>query len=130
MDSNIKLIIKTFLTTSTILVTTFVLLDQYTGCFDETKINSIEETKTIVNNETDTVLNDSTIIVKEASIKDTISKETLIKDTITKTIAKEIPARDTTIIKSVENRSFKIILSVKDTILSDTSSLIKSFYER
>jgi len=46
------------------------------------------------------------------------------------TVVKEIPVKDTTIVKSVENRTFKIILSVKDTVLSDTSSLMKSFYKK
>lgn len=53
-----------------------------------------------------------------------LNDTTLISDTIV------IKAKDTTIIKSVKNRTFNITLLVKDTMVSDTSSLMKSFYKK
>tara|TARA_Y100001937_G_C7132008_1_gene338055 strand:+ start:2066 stop:2416 length:351 start_codon:yes stop_codon:yes gene_type:complete len=74
--------------------------------------------------ELDSVSTDSVSICDTIPViaEDTIEPKT--------TVVKEIPVKDTTIVKSVENRTFKIILSVKDTVLSDTSSLMKSFYKK
>lgn len=67
------------------------------------------------------VLNDTTLIGDTIvnTVNDSIKPKTIV-----------IKAKDTTIIKSVKNRTFNITLLVKDTMVSDTSSLMKSFYKK
>tara|TARA_R110000803_G_scaffold74903_3_gene139062 strand:+ start:47903 stop:48235 length:333 start_codon:yes stop_codon:yes gene_type:complete len=56
----------------------------------------------------------------------------ILEDTIkTKiTIVNGIPAKDTTIVKSFKNKTFRITLSIRDTVLSVTPDSIKSFYDK
>lgn len=105
-----KFLLKFFIAITTIISGSLIVLTQFT---DKGNISEDELDVTPI----DTIVSVDSILV------DTIVKE---KPEVKTTIAKEIPARDTTIVKSVEKRTFKIILNVKDTILSDTSSIIKS----
>tara|TARA_B100001173_G_scaffold147113_1_gene127656 strand:- start:358 stop:708 length:351 start_codon:yes stop_codon:yes gene_type:complete len=116
LSKTVKSISKLVAAMGVVVIGAFLILNNY----NNSKVDSLDESIT----KPDTTLIDSLIICDTIPLiqEDTIKPKA--------TIVKEIPVKDTTIIKSVKNKTFKIILSVKDTVLSDTSSLMKSFYER
>jgi hypothetical protein len=115
LSTKIKLVIKLIAITGIVVIGSLLILNN-----SDNKIDFSDELIT----ESDTTLIDSVNVCDTTPviIEDTVKYKT--------TVVNKIPAKDTTIVKSVENRTFKIILSVKDTVLSDTSSLMKSFYKK
>ncbi len=109
MSKTVKSISKLIATMSIAVIGAFVILHNS----KESKIDSVEESCMVLNDSTligDTIVN---------TVNDSIKPKTIV-----------IKAKDTTIIKSVKNRTFNITLLVKDTMVSDTSSLMKSFYKK
>lgn len=112
MSKTVKSISKLIATMSIAVIGAFVILHNS----KESKIDKIDSVE-----ESCMVLNDSTLIGDTIvnTVNDSIKPKTIV-----------IKAKDTTIVKSVENRTFNITLLVKDTMVSDTSSLMKSFYKK
>tara|TARA_R100000951_G_C2622305_1_gene174885 strand:+ start:930 stop:1259 length:330 start_codon:yes stop_codon:yes gene_type:complete len=109
LSKTVKSISKLIATMSIAVIGAFVILHNS----KESKIDSVEESCMVLNDSTligDTIVN---------TVNDSIKPKTIV-----------IKAKDTTIIKSVKNRTFNITLLVKDTMVSDTSSLMKSFYKK